>query len=96
MPATTVILRFFISPPRPLPELVDDLLLAGLALGEVDRRLLGDDPELLGAGHGAVHRRRLQELLGRDAAAVQAGAADLVLLDHRDVQPGRAPCRAAA
>ena len=34
----------------------------------------------------------VQQRLGRDAAAVQAGAADLVLLDQRDRQPelGRA------
>ena len=73
-----------------LPELVDDLLLAGLALGELDHGLLDGDAELLGPGHGAEHRRRLQELLGRDAAAVQAGAADLLLLHHGDVEAGQA------
>ena len=38
--------------------------------------------------------RGLEQLLGRDAATVQAGAADLVLLDHGDVQPGASPRRA--
>ena len=38
------------------------------------------------------HLGGVQDRLGRDAAAVQAGAADLVLLDQRDAQPelGRA------
>ena len=51
--------------------------------------LIGEDAELLGAGHVAVHRRRLEQLLGRDATPVQAGAADLLLLDHGDVETGR-------
>ena len=50
--------------------------------------LAGVDAELGGVGDVAVDRGRLEELLGRDAAAVQAGAADLLLLDHRDVEAG--------
>ena len=50
-----------------------------------------DDPELLGARHRPVDGGRLEELLGRDAAAVQAGAAHFVLLDHGDVETGQAP-----
>ena len=38
--------------------------------------------------HRAQHLGGLQQLLGRDAAAVQARAADPPLLDHRDVQAG--------
>ena len=70
-----------------LPQTVHDLLLAGLAGGEVHGGLLGLDAELLGPGHGPVHRCRLQELLGRDAAAVQAGPAHLLALDHGHRQP---------
>ena len=76
-----------------LPQPVDDLLLAGLAHGEVDDGLPGLDPELLGPGDVAVDGRRLEELLGRDAAPVQAGAADLVLLDDARPEPGRRPRR---
>src|SRR5207302_334939 len=71
-----------------LPQLVDDLLLAGLAGPEVDGRLAGLDPELLGPGHGPEHGRRLQELLGRYAAPVQTGPPHLVLLHHGHRQPG--------
>src|SRR5439155_26050174 len=71
-----------------LPQLIDDLLLSGLAGGEVHRGLVGLDAELLGAGDGAVDGGGLEELLGRDAAPVQASAADLLLLDHGDVEAG--------
>src|SRR5207302_6594357 len=71
-----------------LPELVDHLLLAGLAGGEVDRRLVGLHAELFGAGDRAVDGGRLEELLGRDATPVEAGTADLLLLDHGDVEAG--------
>ncbi len=72
-----------------LGELVDDLLLAGLAGREVQRGLAGVDPELLGVADGAEHLRGLEQLLRRDAAAVEAGPADPLLLDHRDPEPGR-------
>ena len=70
-------------------EAVDDLLLAGLGDGEVDRRRAGLDAELGGVGDVAVHGRRLEERLGRDAAPVEARAAEAVLLDERDLQAGR-------
>ena len=86
-----------------LPELVDDLLLAGLGLGELHRRCVHRDPELLRAYDGPVDARRLEELLGRDAAPMKAGAPHLLLLDHCDLQAGQAatqggcvPCRTAA
>ena len=82
------------QPVRPLQRVVDDLLLAGLADREVDDRLAGFDAELLGAGDVAERRGRLEELLGRDAPAVQAGAADLVLLDHGDREARRSRRRA--
>ena len=44
---------------------------------------------LAGVLDRAEHLGGVQQRLGRDAAAVQAGAADLVLLHHRDRQPGR-------
>src|SRR5207244_8711307 len=70
------------QPLEALPELIDDLLLAGLAGGEVDRGLIRQNAELLGPGDRAIDGGGLEELLGRDAASVQAGAADLLLLDH--------------
>ncbi len=78
------------QPLQPAPQLVDNLLLASLAVGELHRRLLHPDAELLGPGHGAEHRRRFEELLSGDASSVQAGAADFLLLDHRNPQAGQA------
>src|SRR5690242_18292186 len=69
------------------PELVNDVLLAGLTRSEVQHRLLGADTELLRRRNRAVHRRGLEQLLRRDATAVQAGTADLLLLDESDRQP---------
>ena len=42
-----------------------------------------------GGADGAEHLGGLEQLLGGDAAAVQAGAADPGLFDHGDAQPGR-------
>ncbi len=69
-------------------EAVDDVLLAGLRRAELERGGGGDHPELGRAADGAQHLGRLEQLLGRDAAAVQAGAADPLLLDDGDVHPG--------
>ena len=66
-----------------------DLLLAGQAGGEIERRLAGVDAELLGVADGAQHLGGLQQLLRGDAPPVQAGPADARLLDHGDVQAGR-------
>ena len=69
---------------------VDD---AGLAL--VDLRPVGPetslrhDPEIAGLAHRAGHLGRLEQRLGRDAAAVQAGAAHLMVLHQGNVEPGR-------
>ena len=78
---------------QPVEQLVDDLLLALLADRELDRRARSGrrpahDPELGGRAHRAVDGGRLQELLGRHAAPVEAGAAHLVQLDQRHRQPG--------
>ncbi len=70
-----------------LEQLVHHGVLAVLADREVERHRGDADAELLGALDRAVHRGRLEELLGRDAAAVQAGPADLVPLDDGDGQP---------
>jgi hypothetical protein len=74
-----------------LGELVDHLLLASHARGQVERGLARVDTELLRGADGPQHLGGLEQLLGRDAPAVQAGSADAGLLDHRDPQPrGRA------
>ena len=98
-PAThsTLFLPIRLLTPGPHPP--DDLVLAGRDHRVVDRRL---------AGHAGRPARgswpdpvgevgRLEERLGRDAAAVEARAADLVLVDEGDLQaragpPGRPPC----
>ena len=75
-----------------LPQPGDDLVLVGVDAGHVDAVEGGPDAEV-GALPGLVgDLGRVQQRLGRDAAAVQAGAADLVLLDQRDTlaQLGRA------
>ena len=69
-------------------QLVDDLLLAVLAHGELDGWLGRLHPEFLGARHGPVDGGRLEELLGGDTAPMETGAADLLLLDDRDRQAG--------
>ena len=84
-------------------EPVDDRLLAHLRLGELDRRRRRVHAELGRAPHRAQHLGGLQQLLGRDAAAVQAGAAEPLLLDDRDaharrraVERGRVAARTTA
>ena len=77
------------QPLQALPELVHDLLLTGLRLGELDSRCVDDDTELLGPGDRPIDARGLEELLRRYASPVQARAADLLLLDYGDVEPGQ-------
>jgi hypothetical protein len=76
---------------EPADQAVDHLLLALDGAGPVDADLAHLEAELGGALDRAVHVGALEELLGRDAADVQAGAAQLVLLDEGDAQPGRGP-----
>ena len=71
-----------------LRQPIDHLLLAHQARGEVERRLARVDPELLRVAHRPQHLGGLQQLLRRDAASVQAGAADPGLLDHGDPEAG--------
>ena len=49
----------------------------------------GLDAELGGVRDVAVHGRGLEERLGRDAATVEAGPAEGVALDHRDLDARR-------
>jgi hypothetical protein len=72
-------------------EAVDDALLAVLGDRQVETGRLGEHAEVLRALDGAADRRGLEEGLGGDAADVEAGAADLVALDQRDVESGRRP-----
>ena len=72
-----------------LRELVDDVLLAHLGPAQVEHRLaFGDDPELGRLAHRAQHVGRLEQFLGGDAAAMEAGPAHAALFDDRDVQSG--------
>ena len=56
---------------------------------KLTRRRAGLDAELGGVGDVAVDRGRLEERLGRDAATVEARAAEGVHLDHGDLDAGR-------
>ena len=66
------------------------LLLACLGAGEVHaRRAATLDAEVGGMVDVAFHGSGLEERLRRDAATVEAGAAERVLLDEGDVQARR-------
>ena len=71
-------------------QLVDHLVLADLGGGEIDGPAIDPDPVLARPLDGPVDGGRLQQFLGRDAATVQAGAADLFLFDQGDAQAGQA------
>ena len=75
--------------PEALDQLVDHPLLALLADDQVHRRLsvTRPHPERRSAPHGSQNGRRLEQFLGRDAAHVQAGSTDAVLLDQAHVEP---------
>src|SRR5690606_26045008 len=61
-----------------LVEPADDPVLVGVDLGDVDRVEGGVDAELRARAGGVGDLGGVQQRLGRDAAAVQAGAAELV------------------
>ena len=88
-PSSTVTLRLFSSEPSPEMSPSTILSLRASEVGPVDRRLAGVDAVLRRLVHVQVGGGRLEELLGRDAPDVEAGAAEPALLDHGDVQPGR-------
>ena len=68
-------LQAFVEPP-------DGAVLVGVDAGHVDAFEGGLDAELLSSRGSVGNLAGVQQGLGRDAAAVQAGAADLVLLDQ--------------
>ena len=102
VPGTTVTLRPLRRPSRPLVSRSMTCCLRAWLAREVERGLARVDAELLGPGDGAQHLGGLEQLLGGDAAAVEARAPDPLLLDHRDararrraVERGGVPARAA-
>ncbi len=80
------------EPGEALVEPAHDAVLVGVDAGHVDALEGRPDPELLRLAGRVGDLGGVQQGLGRDAAHVQAGAADLVLLDQRHAQPelGRA------
>ena len=74
---------------EPGDEAVHHTLLPGLGDGEVEFGFAGAQAEGSRRCDGPPDRGRLQQFLGRDAAHVQTGAADAVLLDQRDGETGR-------
>ena len=72
----------------PRSALVDDAALVGVDLLDLDRRLPHRDAEVAGVADLVDDLGRVQQRLGRDAAAVRAGAAELgILLDAGDLHP---------
>ncbi len=102
VPATTVTLRPLSSDSRPD---VSRSTTACLRVCEVASSSAGSEvstPNSAAPPHGPQHLGGLEQLLGRDAAPVQAGAADPLLLDDGDVhagaravERGRVPARTA-
>ncbi len=97
VPRTTWTLRCLASDSRPPIEAVDDAVLPGADLVDVDARLLEGDAglaELVGLGQ---HLGDVQQRLRRDAADVQADAAELLAaVDQRDASDPRSAARNAA
>ena len=85
VPGTTVTLRPLSSDLEPARQPVDHLLLADLRDRRGRARARRSARRTRPRRARCEHLGRLQELLGGDAAAVQAGAADPALLDHGDV-----------
>src|SRR5690606_31601618 len=65
----------------------DDAVLVGVQRGDVDAVEGGPDAELGAVARGVGDLGGVEQGLGRDAADVQAGAAELVLLDQGDAEP---------
>ena len=89
VPMSVVTLRPLSSPGRPFQSLSTTACLRSWLRAKSSVTPGHVDAELLRSFDRPADRRRLEELLGRDAAAVQAGAADLVPLDDGDGEPGR-------
>ena len=75
------------SPDRPLYSRPTTLSAYAATVGQVDLVDARVDAELRAAPGRVGDLGRMQDRLGRNAAAVQAGAAHLVLLDQADAQP---------
>src|SRR6185369_16845437 len=86
------------------PEALHDLVAAGGHLDEVDLRLAGQlQPEVLRVPDALREGGRFEQRLRRDAPAMEARPADLVLVDEGDLEPqlgcperGRVPAGARA
>ena len=74
------------EPLQALVEPADDAVLVAVDPAHVDRLEGRLDAELLALACAVGDLGRVQQRLGRDAAHVQAGAAELALLDERDRQ----------
>ena len=74
------------QPGEALEEPAHDAVLVGVDAGHVDAVERGADPELLGLAGRVGDLGRVQQRLRRDAADVQAGAAEVALLDEPDAQ----------
>ena len=88
MPSRIVIFFDFMKPVRLLTMPSTIFCLRACAVGEVDDRCARLDAELCGVGNVAMHCCGLEERLGRDATAVEAGAAHVGHLDEGDVETG--------
>ena len=86
-PATQVTLFLSMRRLEAGPHPLHDLVAPGGHLGVVDDGLAGQvQAEVLGMADLLGEGGQFEERLGRDAAAVEARAADLVLVDERDLQ----------
>jgi hypothetical protein len=74
------------QPGEALEQPGDDAVLVGVDPGHVDAVERRPDPELLRLAGRVGDLCGVQQRLGGDAADVQAGAADLALLDERDAE----------
>jgi hypothetical protein len=74
------------EPLQPLVLLRHDAVAVGREPLGVDALEADEDAVLLGGARRVRHLGAVQQRLGRNAAAVQAGAADLVLLDQGDAR----------
>ena len=74
--------------PRPRGQRADDLVLEVAQLVEIDLGLAELDAEILRVRRLADHVGDVQQRLGRDAAAIDADAAGILLrIDERDLHP---------
>ena len=69
------------------PELVHHRLLALQHRGPIDLHAVGLEAEHTGGANLVRQLGGMEEGLGRNAAPMQAGATDLLLLDDRDLEP---------